>query len=233
MRRGCRLFASALAMSLILGMSTPSVAMAYSYRGKSYQYANNLDKANKKVESSKNKLYGTAKNNEGSSSSSEASTSYVGLLLENGKEIDELDIMDAMKDISFGGKSVLTEDADIRIVLDDEKTAGWDDDDIEESEIDPDKIEPVSVKVGRLKVKLEKNYKLKKLEIGTFQPNKKGEMEFVYKTVVSGSQVTLGDLAPDDWDLPYAPTEIRITFYSLKNKKTSIYTITLYSQLKR
>ena len=209
MGRGCRLFASVLAATLVLGLSTPSVAMAYSYQGKSYQYANNLDKANQKVEASKEKLYGILNSitNTGGSAS-EATTSYVSMLIENGMDVEEMDVLEAFKDVTFGGKTI-----------------------IGETETDPKKIKPVSVITGRLKVSLNSKYKLKKVEIGTLKENKKGETEMEYETFRSGGQLTLSEMLPSDESLPYAPTEIRISFYSTERQSNGEYTITLYREI--
>lgn len=209
MGRGCRMFASVLAATLVLALSTPSVAMAYSYQGKSYQYANNLDKANQKVEASKEKLYGilSSVTNSGGSAT-EASTSYVNMLIESGMDVEEIDILEAFKDVTFGGKTI-----------------------IGETETDPKKIKPFSVITGRLKVSLNSKYKLKKVEIGTLAVNKKGETEMEYVTFRSGSQLTLSEVLPSDESLPYAPTEIRISFYSTERQSNGEYTITLYREI--
>ena len=215
MRRGCRIIASAVAAALLLGLSTPSVAMANtsgkthgSY--KSYQYVNNREKANQKVEASKEKIYGiigSITNSAGAAS--EATTSYIDMLIENGMDVEEADVLAAFKDITFGGKTI-----------------------IGETETDPKKIKPFFVTIGRLKVTLNDKYKLKKIEIGVLEPDKEGKTgDMVYSTIRSGEQLTLSEVLPSDESLPYAPTEIRISFYSTERKTNGEYTVILYRQI--
>ena len=205
------MFASAMLASIVVGMATPSVGLAYSYQGKTYQYANNLDKANQKVEASKDKLYGV--NNYagyGSASSSKASTSYVNLLMSGTESEADFDPSSAFRDITFGGKTITGE-----------------------TETDYTKAKPFQVTTGRFKVNISSDFKLRKIEVGTLEADRRGNTTFVYKTVANGSQVTLGTVLPSDVRRNnLAPTKFKITYYSNSTRNSYEYIVTLYQEIK-
>ena len=176
--------------------------------GRTYQYANNQDKANEKVEADKKKLYGdtSALESLAGSASTEGSTSYVDLLLESAGADSEESELAVFKDVTFGGKSIL-------------ELQGID---------DPRKIKPFTVTTGRLTIKMVDGYKLKQVEVGALADNGKGELEYVYTKAVSGGQVTLSSVG--DGETGYAPTQFKVTCYSKADNKNREIILTIYSE---
>ncbi|MBR1693602.1 MAG: hypothetical protein IJ711_12645 [Lachnospiraceae bacterium] len=85
---------------------------------------------------------------------------------------------------------------------------------------------------GKLAVKMSKNYKLVKIEIG--KRNKKGE--YVYKKAANNKKISLAKSAKYTYDTDYSEwvynplfpsTSIRITFQNKKTKETGTYTTSL------
>ncbi|MBQ7679049.1 MAG: hypothetical protein IJT34_04280 [Butyrivibrio sp.] len=212
MKRGCRKVAPALIVALVAGLAMPNMAYAYPYQGRTYQYAGNSNLANQKVEADKARIYGDLSVLEklSDASSGAGSTSYVEMLMDATGADDEAGELAVFKDVTFGGKSVLDQQGieDLR------------------------KIKPMTVTVGRLKVIMADGYKLKEIELGGLQENKKGELEFVLKRVRSDEQVTLSTVLPADESVKYAPTQMKVTYYDNAKKKNREVYLTIYSEVR-
>lgn len=115
----------------------------------------------------------------------------------------------------------------------------------------------VNKKTAKIKVTMNKGYKLKKIEVGTYKQTKSGnrtDSEMKYKKVKNGSKITLGtkryyhsykDEETSSYDSNYyyynenwrkgmtAPTEIRVTYTDKYTKQTATAYYTIDKLLKK